>query len=293
MFFVWRGCLTTPPFLLCYMLPVNTVHCLDCFSFFKEIDDSSVDLIVTDPPYNMGKGDWDTWATHADFMAWTCKWIDEAIRVLKPTGSLYIFNTPYNSAFILQHLLARQMVYQNWITWDKRDGSTPNARRFARKSEIILFFTKTAAHTFNTEAAREPYIRLERIALARKSGLKYGHKKNGEPRVWFPNPNGALVRDVWWFPSNKSDNRTNGKINKQFHPTQKPIELLKRIIAVSSNSGDLVVDCFVGSGTTAVAAQQLERNYICSDMNPEYAAYTIDRLRSERFPSINKPLSLL
>jgi len=276
------------------MLPHDTIHCMTCFDFFNQIDDESVDLIVTDPPYNMSKADWDTFATHADFMAWTYRWLDEAIRTLKPTGSLYVFNTPYNSAFMFHHLLKRKMVYQNWITWDKRDGATSGNTRYARKSETILFFTKSENYTFNYEAAREPYQCPERIRSMMKSGLKYGKSRQGVDKFWFPNPNGALARDVWTFPSHKHSDRTKGRVNKQFHPTQKSIELIKRIIATSSNPNDLVVDCFVGSGTTAIAAYQLDRHFICADGDPKYAAYALDRLHAENFPkSIKTPISLL
>jgi len=269
------------------MLSLNTIHHLTCFDFLKQVDDDSVDLVVTDPPYNMSKGDWDTFHSHVDFMEWTCKWLDEVIRTLKSTGSLYVFNTPYNSAFIFHHLLKRGLIFQNWITWDKKDGHVAGNRRFPRKSETILFFTKSEENAFNVSMAYEPYLEIARMRSAMKTGLK-----SADGKLWFPNPNGARVRDVWHFPSAKHADRTRGKVNKQFHPTQKPVEMIKRIIAISSNEGDVVLDCFVGSGTTAVAAFQLGRNYLCADGDASFVEFARERVLACKFPkSIKNPVS--
>src|SRR3989338_796046 len=104
------------------MLKINQIYNLDCFDFLSKIDDNSINLAVIDPPYNMSKADWDTFKSHKDFLDFTYKWIDALLPKLKQNGSLYIFNTSFNSAYILQHLVSKNMVFQNWITWDKRDG---------------------------------------------------------------------------------------------------------------------------------------------------------------------------
>ena len=91
-------------------LAINEIYNMDCMNFLKQVKNSSVDLAVIDPPYNMGKADWDTFASHDDFMKFTKKWIDALIPKLKDTGSIYIFNTPFNCAFILQHLLKQKPV---------------------------------------------------------------------------------------------------------------------------------------------------------------------------------------
>ena len=104
------------------MLKANCIYKSDCIYFLKKIDDNSVNLAVIDPPYNMKKADWDTFKSHEDFLQFTYSWIDELLPKLKSNGSLYIFNTPFNSAFILQYLVSKGMLFQNWITWDKRDG---------------------------------------------------------------------------------------------------------------------------------------------------------------------------
>ena len=125
------------------MLKINDIYNLDCFDFLKQIDDNSIDLAVIDPPYNMHKADWDTFESQECFLKFTYKWIDSLLPKLKDSGSLYIFNTPLNSAFILQHLVSKNMIFQNWITWDKRDGLGASKRKYSNGQESILFFTKS------------------------------------------------------------------------------------------------------------------------------------------------------
>lgn len=253
-------------------LAINKVYELDCFEFLAMVEDSIVDLAVIDPPYNLKKADWDTFESDASFFEFTYSWIDSLIPKLKPNGSLYIFNTPYNSAFILQHLVSRGLFFQNWITWDKRDGLGGARRRFSNGQETILFFTKGPRHTFNCDEVRVPYESVQRIEHAKSKGIV----KNG--KRWFPNPNGRLCGEVWHFSSARHKNKVNGKVRSLGHATPKPIDMIERVIRASSNEGDLVLDCFVGTGTTAVAAQRLQRNFICGEQCAEYVNRARQRL---------------
>jgi len=253
-------------------LAINEIYNMDCMNFLKQVKNSSVDLAVIDPPYNMGKADWDTFASHDVFMKFTKKWIDALIPKLKDTGSIYIFNTPFNCAFILQHLLKRGLVFQNWITWDKRDGLGTSTKKYANGQESILFFTKSNKYTFNYNDIRVPYESTDRIEAAKTKGIL----KNG--KRWFPNPNGRLCGEVWHITSQRHKNKVNGKVQKQQHITPKPEEMIERMILASSNKGELVLDCFVGSGTTAVVAKKLHRNYICADKSKKYVDLTKSNL---------------
>ena len=246
------------------MLNHNKIYNLDCFVFLKKIPDNSATLAVIDPPYNMGKANWDTFKSQKDFLDFTYKWIDALLPKLKDNGSLYIFNTPYNSAFILQYLVSKGMFFQNWITWDKRDGLGTSKRKYSNGQESILFFTKSNKHIFNYDDIRVPYESKDRILHAIKKGIL----KNG--KRWFPNPEGRFCGEVWHISSERHKRKVNGKVQKMGHLTPKPLELIERIIKASSRKNDLVIDCFVGSGTTAVAAKRLKRNFLCSDIDKNY-----------------------
>lgn len=254
-------------------MKINSIYKDDVFSFLKKINRESIDLAVIDPPYNMNKADWDTFKSQQDFLDFTYKWIDELIPLLKETGSLYIFNTPFNSAYILQHLVDKGLIFQNWITWDKRDGLNSSKVRYTHGQETILFFTKSAKHTFNSDAIRIPYESADRIKAAETKGLL----KNG--KRWFPNPNGRLCGEVWHITSERHKRKVGGRVQKLGHVTPKPKEMIERIILASSNEGDLVLDCFVGSGTTACCAKKLKRNYICADGNEEYVKMARDAVK--------------
>jgi len=234
---------------------------MDCFDFLNKVDNDCIDLVVVDPPYNMKKADWDTFKSEAAFFDWTFSWIDAVLPKIKKTGSLYIFNTPYNCAFILQHLIEQKMEFRNWITWDKRDGLGASKRKYSNGQETILFFTKSRDYTFNYEDIRVPYESIIRMQNAEKAGIL----KNG--KRWYPNPNGRYCGEVWHFTSERHKTKVNGKVQKLEHITPKPLDLIERIITASSNKDDTVFDCFVGSGTTAIAAKKLSRNYICADSN--------------------------
>ncbi|MDR2644344.1 MAG: site-specific DNA-methyltransferase [Planctomycetaceae bacterium] len=257
------------------MLPINSIYHLDCFKFLNKINDGSIDLAVIDPPYNMRKAEWDTFVSETDFFQWTFSWIDALLPKLKQTGSVYIFNTPYNSAFILQHLSHRKLIFQNWITWDKRDGLGSSKRKYSNGQETILFFTKSKKYTFNYDDIRVPYESTERIDHAAKKGIL----KNG--KRWFPNPNGRFCGEVWHFPSERHVTKVNGKVQKLPHITPKPLAMIERIIKASSNIGDIVLDCFIGSGTTAIAAKKLERNFIGADSNLSYIKLAQQKINHE------------
>jgi len=100
--------------------------------------------------------------------------------------------------------------------------------------------------------------------------------KNG--KRWYPNPNGRFCSEVWHFTSERHKTKVNGKVQKSEHITPKPLDLIERIIKASSKENDIVLDCFVGSGTAAVAAKKLNRNFICSDISNEYVELTNKKL---------------
>jgi site-specific DNA-methyltransferase (adenine-specific) len=252
---------------------INKLYTMDCFKFLKLVPDEFVDLIVIDPPYNMNKDKWDKFNSTEDFFKFTYSYLDMLIPKMKATGSFYIFNSPFNCAFILKYLLDKKLVFQNWITWDKRDGLSAAKKKYTNAQETILFFTKTNNYTFNVDDIRIPYESVDRIEHAKKKGII----KNG--KRWFPNPKGKLCTDVWHFSSERHKSKIDGKTPKLPHATPKPLDLIERIIKASSNQGDLVLDCFVGIGTTAIAAKKLGRNFIGCDISSKYIKIANQRLK--------------
>ena len=255
------------------MEDLNKIVLKDCFDFIKSIDDNIIDLAVIDPPYFLKKGGWDTFSNEEEFFDFTFRWIDALISKLKNGASVYIFNTPYNSAFILSHLVKIGMTFQNWLTWDKRDGFCYTKKRFIPNQETILFFSNGSPKTFNANDVRIAYDSVERMEHAKKKGIT---KKNGTR--WFPDARGKLCNDVWHITSERHKNKVNGKTVKMGHATPKPLEMIERIIKASSNKGDIVFDCFVGSGTTAIASKILNRNFLCADNCKEFVALSNKRL---------------
>jgi site-specific DNA-methyltransferase (adenine-specific) len=250
------------------MQQMKKVYAMDCRDFLTtEVKQNSVDLIVIDPPYNMRKADWDTFSSLDTFLDFSKEYLSLCIQTLKTTGSLYIFNTPYNCAYLIPILDGLGMKYRSWITWHKADGPGNSITKWKLSQECLLFYTKSDSYTFNADEVRVPYA----------SGREHsGVIKNG--KRWFPNPKGALCGDVWHFTSERHLNKVNGKTQKNEHLASKPLALIERVIKASSNEGDLVMDCFVGSGTTAIAAKALGRDYIVNDFDNVYAQMTIDKL---------------
>lgn len=253
-------------------MELNKVYLEDVFDFLSNIENNSIDLAVIDPPYNQNIDKWDTFKTQDKYFEFTYKWLDMTIEKLRDTGSLYLFNNPYNSAFITTYLVNKGMKFRNWIIWYKKDGFSPSKKKFVNNQEVILFFTKSDSYIFNSEDVRTPYLSKDRIAAASQKGIL----KNG--KRWYPNQNGKLCTDIWEFPSVRLSNKVNGKTVKTLHPTPKPEALIERIILASSNKNDVVLDLFSGSGTTSYISKKLERKFIGCENNKTYYQYILDRL---------------
>lgn len=239
----------------------------DVFDFLSALEDNSIDLAIVDPPYNMGKGKWDSFANNNAYFEFTFAWLELLLPKLKPTASLYLFNTAYNSAIILNHLRDKKLIFKNWITWYKKDGFSATKKKYVNAQETILYFTKTNNCVFNCDEIRLPYLSADRMAHAAKKGIL----KNG--KRWFPNPNGRLCNDVWEITSQRHKTKVNGKTQTLAHPTVKPYEMIERMIKASSNEGDLVLDLFSGSGMTSIVSKALNRNFIGCEKDENYISY--------------------
>jgi len=243
----------------------------DVFEVMQQFDPESIDMIFADPPYflsndgitcqsgkmvSVNKGKWDKSLGFEEDIEFTDSWIKACKTVLKKDGSIWISGTLhiiYKVGFILEK---NKFDIINDIIWYK-PNAPPNlsCKYFTHSHEIILWARKqkNAKHNFHYELMK--------------------HWDN--PKDKLKNP-GKQMRSVWSIPLLPPNEKRNGK-----HPTQKPLELLNRIISASSNEGDLVLDPFVGSGSTGVACSILNRRFIGIDINTNYLDLAIKRFKDE------------
>ena len=236
----------------------------DVLKKIKILDDDSFDLVIADPPYNQKIDSWDTF-NEKEYWSFMDLWIKFVSTKIKNGGSIFIFNNPYNSALTIPILEKWGFSFQNWITWYKKDGFGVPKKKFRTMQEVILFFTKgEKPKIFNIDAVREPYKSTQRIKAAEEKGII----KNG--KRWFPNPKGALRSDIWEFVSQRHKDKINGKVQKHWHKTQKPHDLIKIIIKISTNSSSKILDLFSGSGSTTIVAKKMSINSLGIELNCDY-----------------------
>lgn len=235
------------------MTSINKLICGDAISVMKTLPDDFVDLIIADPPYNLGKDygnnkDLKAWHEYHDF---TREWLAEAVRVMKPTATIYAF---MGVRFIstLFRLMEEDfgLSFNGWITWHYTQGMGRKIG-FSPRHEDILYFTKSDKFTFNLDDVRVPQ--------------KYFRKRN--------NMTGANPGDVWQF-----SHVHYCSAEREQHPTQKPEALMERMILASSNEREVMLDPFVGSGTSCRVAKLSNRNWIGIDLNPDYITMSEQRL---------------
>nr|MBO4517815.1 site-specific DNA-methyltransferase [Clostridia bacterium] len=239
----------------------------DLFTAIGKVKDRSVDLLIVDPPYNLFKdfgGKSFRKLGKDDYALYTEKWIKAVIPKLKPTASIYVC-CDWESSLIIGEVLNNSFILRNRITWQREKGRGAK-RNWKNSMEDIFFATCGEDYTFNLDAVKQ-----RRKVLA-------PYRENGVPKDWEETADGKF-RDT--CPSNFWDDISVpywSMAENTAHPTQKPEKLIAKLILASSNAGDLVLDPFAGSGTTAVVAKKLGRKYIGIEQNPTYCAWAEYRL---------------
>jgi site-specific DNA-methyltransferase (adenine-specific) len=165
--------------------------------WLKTLEDESVDLVFADPPYNIKKADWDTFESQEEYIKFSIEWIEQAARVLKPTGTLYICGFSEILAD-LKHPATKYFKSCRWIIWNYKNKANLG-KDWGRSHESILHFRKTKKFTFNIDEIRIPYSEhtLKYPSHPQAITSQYG---NGKGHVWEPNPNGAKPKDVLEIP---------------------------------------------------------------------------------------------
>lgn len=258
--------------ILFYKHPGGGLWQGNSIEWLKSLNDESIDLIFADPPYNIKKANWDSFESQEEYIKWSLQWIEQAARILKPTGTLYICGFSEILAD-LKHPASKYFKSCRWIIWHYKNKANLG-NDWGRSHESILHFRKTRDFIFNIDEIRIPYGEhtLKYPSHPQAETSQYGKGRNGN-HIWEPNPHGAKPKDVLEIPTT-----CNGMHEKTPHPTQKPEELLRKFILTSSNVGEVVLDPFCGSGTTPVCAEQLQRKWLACDLSPEYLDWAANRI---------------
>jgi site-specific DNA-methyltransferase (adenine-specific) len=252
--------------------------CQDLFEVLPYLPSKFVDLIIADPPYNLSKS-FNERAFRArptaDYTTWVDSWLSSLKRVLKSEASLYIC-CDWKCSSAIEQVASRYFVAQNRITWEREKGRGA-VKNWKNCAEDIWFFTASATkYTFNVES-----VKLKRRVVAPYT------RENGEPKDWTRTDNGDfrlthpsnlwtdLTVPFWSMPENTD------------HPTQKPEKLIAKLVLASSNTGDVILDPFLGSGTTSVVAKKLDRRFVGIEIDETYCCLAEKRLAlAERNNSI-------
>ena len=250
------------------MFKKNSITQGDSLELLKKIPDKSIDLVFADPPYNLQlkdtlyrpdqttveavTNDWDKFDTYQAYDEFCLIWLKECKRVLKDGGALWVIGSYHNILRLGTSIQNLGFWILNDIIWHKTNPM-PNFRgtRFTNAHETLLWCTtsKKAKYTFNYQNLKE---------------LNEGKQ----------------MRSDWHIPICAGKERLREDNNQRSHPTQKPEALLYRIMVSSTNTGDTVLDPFLGSGTTAVMAKKLQRNFIGFEQDPDYIKLAKKRLKN-------------
>jgi DNA modification methylase len=258
------------------MFEINKIYQGDSLNLLKNMESNSIDLVITSPPYADLKVYIDNPGILAgDYVDWFIPYCKEIERVIKPTGSFILnindkvengFRHPYVFDLISRLHKETGLKMFERLFWNKMK-SLPNRSRFGDRVEYIFWFAKEKGFQFYIDDVRVPYA--DKSIKRMKNPLKKRFARNEENQVanhykdWAPNPLGALPTTLVTISSEAKRIADN-------HVAVYPVELVKYFIKGSTKSGDLVLDPFMGTGTTGVACKQLGRNYIGFDLQQEY-----------------------
>lgn len=263
-------------------LKLNTIHHGDCLELLDLIEPGKIDMVFADPPYNLsGKtlnlkgsktgGDWfkvnEKWDvyTNAEYQEFSNEWIQKAATALSDSGSIYVCCSQHNIDAVMHSLRLADCKINNILVWQKSNPMPNTTKRlYTHSVEFIVWAVKGKGWIFNAVELRD---------------MNPDRQKDGSPR---------MMRDVWTFPVVQGEERLRGEDGRALHPTQKPLELVKRTIVASSNAGQVILDPFMGSGTTAVAAKSLGRSWLGierDDVYIEAAKERISKTRATKKPS--------
>jgi site-specific DNA-methyltransferase (adenine-specific) len=259
----------------------NKIYNEDCVEGMKKISAESVDIVLCDPPYNIGKdfGNNSDKQEMEEYLNWCDRWIEECLRILKPNGTLYI----YGFSEILSFIRTRIFCNVRWLVWHYTNKVTPSLNFWQRTHESILCCYKNRP-IFNRDEVREPYTETYlKNAAGKKRKATKGRFSNGEKETTYnAHEKGALPRDVIKIPALAGG---AGKKERVDHPTQKPIALCDILIKAAKNDENVttkMVAPFAGSGSECVSAKKNNVDFIGFEINEDYVDLCNKRLEDKK-----------
>mgnify|MGYP001795173396 FL=1 len=254
-----------------YQLPLNDIYLGDCLKLLKSLPDESVDLVVSSPPYNLGK-EYEAKQALEIYLQEQTVVLRECSRILKSTGSLFWQIGAFSNKGMLIPLDIRffpilescGLIPKNRIVWARQHGLHAR-KKFSCRHETLLWFTKSDNYIFNLDAIRVP----------QKYQNKKHYKGNRKGELSC-NPDGKNPGDIWLFRNVKHNHE-----EQTIHPCQFPEDMIARIILSTTYKNDIVFDPYMGSGTVAVVAQDYERNFIGAELESKYHQVALRRLSKE------------
>jgi site-specific DNA-methyltransferase (adenine-specific) len=246
--------------------PKTEIYAGDCREVLKEIPGGSVDLIFADPPFNwdVPYGEWNDAIPREEYLRFTVEWLDGCLAALSDRGAFWVNIPDDTAAEIVLHLKQRGLVMINWCIWHFRFGQHRTGNFIVSKVHALYFARDRERRTWNPEAILEP---SDRAAI-------YADPRTQETRQ----PGLRVPLDVWYGP-NWGRIQGNNKERRPNHQNQIPEVYLERVIRACSNEGDLVLDPFLGSGTTCTVARALGRRSIGIEYSAQNAESAFERIQ--------------
>jgi len=249
---------------------INKVVEDDCIEIMKRIPKNSVDVTFADPPFNLEKKYTNYHDKHdpEEYLSWCKEWLKEMVRITKPTGSIFVHNIPKWLIYFGSYL-NEIATFRHWIAWDAM--GPPLGKTLLPNHYGVLYYVKSEKFKFYDIRMLHRRCRNCHYILQ-----DYGGKKSQMHQF------GPLISDVW-----TDIHRIRHKKRRDEHPCQLPIHLLERLLLMSSDEGDIVLDPFIGTGTTAIAAKKLGRKFVGIDIDPQYVQIANTKLEAEEPTMVN------
>jgi site-specific DNA-methyltransferase (adenine-specific) len=248
----------------------------DCVKILLTLEKDSAQIIIADPPYNIGKdfGNDSDKQPIEEYLKWCDSWIKECLRILKPNGTMFVYGFSENLALILSRI--PYTVNRRWIIWHYTNKNVASLNFWQRSHESILVLWKDDK-VFNRDEVREAYTEdfLNGAAGKERAATKGRFSKGEKTTTYKAHPNGALPRDVIKVPALAGGAGRNERVD---HPTQKPLALCEKLIRSCKQEDGYVLVPFAGSGSECVAAKNIGVSFVGIELNSEYVKLCNERL---------------